>query len=1064
MYLKSLELFGFKSFPQKTILTFDPGITVVVGPNGCGKSNIFDAIKWALGEQSPKSLRGSKMEDVIFNGTENHPPLNYTEVTLTFSNEDNYLPIDYKEVEITRRLYRSGDSQYFINKNPVRLKDIEELFMGTGIGEYSYSFIEQGKVETLLSYKPEEKRLIFDEASGIIKYKEKKKETLKKLQETEENLLRADDIISEVKRQIGYLERQVEKANKYKKLQDELVSVEKKIASIKMQELQNNINSVLDKINLLRKEEEDREGRIAEAIKKRQSIYDEVNITRKKLEDTNSQIITINSRIENYINHIRINRKRIEEIDNYLIDIDSSLQDMRQRINSYNQKVEEENKFIVSVDNNIKVLEEGIISCKELKNKNIILSEEAKKTIELEKNNILHLEEEKIKMNNQQVHIVTNLNNLLARKKRLLLDKARIDEFLNQRQKVLSLLKEEISKVNDELSCLNKNRGELSNRLRDLELLIEDLNRQLLDREKTLVELNSYLEFLKDLKIKYEEFPLTKKVTVIFDQKPTQINKLIASLKDVNFKEDKLDDRLIYRADVEAKIISLPEEELIRRIEELRGEINNLQGKIKESKENKLRLSEEVGKEETTITEKDRVLVEKKQEEQIINEEIERLKEEAILTEKELQDCLEEIEDNENKKANQEKELKEIVGKLELAKNNLEEAQSKLAFSSEEVKRLEIEIAKKEADVKSLREHKESILSKIAILEEERKSILDMIASKEKEKEINLSRKKSLEEEIESLAKSIDSEKERTNSFAEDKKIMEERIGFLEREEADLSKTIEIMEKELENLRTDIYNSKLETQKLDFERAKIKDYLKQVYNVEFIEANENLPQEPYEEIKKERDNLKKKLDSLGEVNLVAIEEFEELNSRYKFLISQKEDLIASQDSLKKAIYKINKSAKETFLEAFTKIEEEFKKYFRLLFGGGRAQLILLDKDNVLESGVEIEVQPPGKKLQNVSLLSGGEKALTAIALIFSIFKFKPSPLCVLDEIDAPLDEANVERFNQLLKEFSPNAQFIVITHNKRTMSRADILYGVTMQEKGISQLVSVKFAEKEVVG
>ncbi|MCM8824377.1 MAG: AAA family ATPase, partial [Candidatus Omnitrophica bacterium] len=463
MYLKSLELFGFKSFPQKTILTFDPGITVVVGPNGCGKSNIFDAIKWALGEQSPKSLRGSKMEDVIFNGTENHPPLNYTEVTLTFSNEDNYLPIDYKEVEITRRLYRSGDSQYFINKNPVRLKDIEELFMGTGIGEYSYSFIEQGKVETLLSYKPEEKRLIFDEASGIIKYKEKKKETLKKLQETEENLLRADDIISEVKRQIGYLERQVEKANKYKKLQDELVSVEKKIASIKMQELQNNINSVLDKINLLRKEEEDREGRIAEAIKKRQSIYDEVNITRKKLEDTNSQIITINSRIENYINHIRINRKRIEEIDNYLIDIDSSLQDMRQRINSYNQKVEEENKFIVSVDNNIKVLEEGIISCKELKNKNIILSEEAKKTIELEKNNILHLEEEKIKMNNQQVHIVTNLNNLLARKKRLLLDKARIDEFLNQRQKVLSLLKEEISKVNDELSCLNKNRGELSN-------------------------------------------------------------------------------------------------------------------------------------------------------------------------------------------------------------------------------------------------------------------------------------------------------------------------------------------------------------------------------------------------------------------------------------------------------------------------------------------------------------------------------------------------------------------------------------------------------------------------
>ena len=265
MYLKQLEIFGFKSFPTKTMLKFDPGITVIVGPNGCGKSNILDAIRWALGEQSPKSLRGSRMEDVIFNGTETKPPLNYTEVILTFSNEDRRLPLDYKEVAIIRRLYRGEEGEYFINKTPVRLKDIQHLFLGTGIGGTTYSFIEQGKIETLLSYKPEEKRMIFDEASGIVKYKERKKETLKKLEETDKNLSRLEDIISEVSRQIKYLERQVEKAKKYQALREKLIEVEKKIAVIKYREIEKKLNSALEDITMMKEEEENKEQKENEA-------------------------------------------------------------------------------------------------------------------------------------------------------------------------------------------------------------------------------------------------------------------------------------------------------------------------------------------------------------------------------------------------------------------------------------------------------------------------------------------------------------------------------------------------------------------------------------------------------------------------------------------------------------------------------------------------------------------------------------------------------------------------------------------------------------------------------
>jgi len=1063
MYLKSLELFGFKSFPEKTVLKFDCGITVIVGPNGCGKSNIFDAIKWALGEQSPKSLRGSKMEDVIFSGTYIHTPLNYTEVTLMFSNEDNCLPIDYKEVAITRRLYRLGESQYFINKNTCRLKDVEDLFLGTGIGEASYSFIEQGKVETFLSYKPEEKRLIFDEASGIVKYKEKKKETLKKLKDTEDNILRLDDIISEVKRQIRYLERQVEKAKKYKEINQKLIEIEKKLATLKLEGLENKVNIFLDEINSLKEKDTVKEREILENNTKLEEFNKTLKEMRQNYQKIDNQIISVNSHIENYLNHIHINNQRIKELESRISNLDNSIEEANTRVSTQNKRIEEGKNSVFSLEKEEINLEEGLKNLKGLKEGRLLRIKEARQKIPLEKKNILNFEEQRINVNNNLIELGAHLKNILARKKRLLLDKARIDNYLLERQEKLRHLEKELGDLKDKFDFFKKDKHHLSTQLREALSLIGDLEKQYVEKEKILVELNSYFEFLKDLKIKYDEFPLSKKVTIIFKEKPHDINKLIVSLEGAKFDEMNEDRNLEYRTDVEAKVISLSQEELRLKIESLNKDLQRIQEHIQNNRDKQAILNGKLSKDDNIILELDKTFRQRKQEENNLDEEVSRFKEEFGLIEKELQDSLKDIEGGEKKEEGLKRELSILQNNLDISKNNLEESQNKFSIYSEEVNKLEIEITRKEAEIKALGDHRESVFSKLSLLEEEKKNLLNTLSALEEEKETSLSNINSLVKEIEYLKSQIVEKKDSIESLGVDKKNLEMQISSLEKEFEGSSSALKDLEKDLEDIRKDIYTKKLEIQKLDFEKTKIFDYLRQVYNIDFVLEKVDLVSESLEKLQKEKEGLNKKIDSLGEVNLVAIDEFEELNSRFNFLNTQKEDLLASKENLKKAIQKINRTSREVFLNVFTKIEEEFKKYFRFLFGGGKAQLILLDKEDILESGVEIEVQPPGKKLQNVSLLSGGEKALAAIALIFSIFKVKPSPLCVLDEIDAPLDESNVDRFNQLLKEFSPASQFIIITHNKRTMSKAEVLYGVTMEEKGISKLVSVRFVEEGVV-
>jgi len=1061
MYLKSLDIFGFKSFPDKTLLTFDPGITVVVGPNGCGKSNVFDAIKWALGEQSPKSLRGAKMEDVIFSGTQTHAPLNYAEVGLTFNNEDNYLPIDYKEVVVARRLFRSGESQYFINKTPTRLKDIEELFMGTGIGESSYSFIEQGKVEALLSYKPEDKRLIFDEASGIVKYKDKKKETMKKLKEADDNILRLDDIISEVKRQTRYLERQVAKAKKYKEISVELIEIEKKLANIKIKDFQVKINSILEEVTSLQEKKNIKDKDIIDKNKFLDDLNNKLKEVKQELDNINGKVISTTSYIDNDANHININKQRVEELKFRIDNLNKTIEETKTRIALQEARIIEEKKSIESIDSDIINAQTLLQQAEEIRIKKEDQTRDSKMKITSVKNSILHFEEKRIESSNALIELGAQIQNLFSRKKRLILDKTRIDNNLIERKESFDSLKGEVSSLKEQVDSLKGDKVSLNVQLKELDALLESYQSQVVEKEKVVVELASYLSFLQDLKMKYEEFPVSKNVTISFNEKPEKINKLIASLKNAEFREVNVDGNIVYQTQVEAKIISLPEEELTRRIDVLNEEVEQIKSLIAENKKSHQTLMEKIAQEEETILNMDSVLREKSLEETNLAEEMVRFEDELQIINTEYDECIDSINESESRKHSYETEVSALQDSLSSANQELDVNQEIVASCSDEIKKLEIDVSRTEAEIKGLGEHKESFYSKLSMLEEEKNNLLNRINSLDEEIKTSGLNVESLTEQVVNLEEKIIGDKQKIESLNKEKLDFETKISSLENEFYQSSKVVKDLEKDSEEISSHIYNRKLKIQTLDFEKAKIGDYLKQVYSVDFVVNEEQPIDVDMVALEENRDQIRKKLKSLGEVNLVAIDEFEELNTRFEFLNTQREDLLNAKDALKKAIQKINRTSKEVFLEVFNKIEEEFKKYFRFLFNGGRAQLILIDPDNVLESGVEIEVQPPGKKLQNVSLLSGGEKALTAVALIFSIFKVRPSPLCVLDEIDAPLDEANVDRFNMLLKEFSPIAQFIVITHNKRTMSRADVLYGVTMQEKGISKLVSVRFAEEK---
>ena len=1183
MHFKSLELLGFKSFGEKTKLNFEPGVTAIVGPNGCGKSNIADSIRWVLGEQSAKSLRASNMQDVIFNGTDTKDPINFAEVSLVFSNENRHLPIDYDEVTITRRVFRSGETEYLLNKTPVRLKDISELLMGTGIGTESYSIIEQGKMDLILSSRPEDRRFVFEEASGITKYKSKKKEALRKLEQTEQNLLRINDIILEVKRQISSIERQARKAERYKEDFDKLKDIEMKLAFFDY----NNLKT-LDKTYVV--ENEDLKSREKEMSAELGVITAKISQFRQSLDEMNQRISEFRNKYTTMSSSLDMNNHKIEMNGERIRELVESQAAIKKEMEIIRAKAVEAEKSANSLRMDLeKTLTLKAERLRLLEEKNMLIAalskeiEESDEKIKISKLQTVEYLSNETKIKNELIKLGADLQNRKARERRLVAEKETVQKDLESVDAVLASMMKEFEDAQSKISGIKSDLDAKKNLKSGLVVELESIQSEISQEENRRSAIGSKIELLEDVIKKHEGFYQgVKSLLVKMDEKDASFSGIIGVVADmikvekgyeeavnaflgdvaqalvtekdsditsaieylranklgkasfvsletlnsikssrINFTAPSttgleplrnfvnIDPRysdilehlfsnaylaqpfetaigdfrrsnaviitkagLMYNnGTVSGGSISDGEETLLigrkNKFESLKAELSDIENKLSTLKvaaaqkgDMSRSLDSEISSLETVFRNEEINTsgIAMKQNSQA--ESAKKLKEEYDVAHLELEEVKSIIDELSKKGESLNSELNEIEKNKAVTENIITESLVLTADRRDRKEKLGLEIATLAAENQSVDKEEETLRSGVEREELSIKELKESLFNKENTLNDYISKEKSLSEEITELKSQNDVISAELKILSEESKTIENgRSNIVDALSVD---ELQLKEKEtaIDSLRNQVRDLDVKLTEVSYKKTNLKERITQSYKTDIEELHMQLEDSiDWEALKAQVAELKDKLDRMGPVNLVAIDEHKELEERYSFLVHQQEDLVNAKDSLMKAIQKINKTTKELFVETFQKIQVEFKSFFRLLFGGGQAELILMDEQDVLESGIEIIVRPPGKKLQNLMLLSGGEKAMTATALLFAIFKVKPSPFCVLDEIDAPLDESNVVRFSQVLKDFLKISQFIIITHNKRTIELADVMYGITMQERGVSKIVSVKFLD-----
>ena len=1180
MYLKRLEMYGFKSFADKTVLDFIPGITTVIGPNGSGKSNISDCIRWVLGEQSMKSLRGAKSEDIIFAGTQNRRALGYAEASIVIDNSDSKLPIEYNEVIVTRRIYRTGESGYFINKTPCRLKDVLELFMDTGIGKDGYSIVGQGKIDEILSNKSEDRRHIFEEAAGIVKYRTRKEESEKKLEQTKLNLLRINDIITEIEANIEPLKLQSEKAKKFLSLRDELRNIEVGLFLYNIDNYKKQMESLAENIDVLEtqkvkedeilnnlQEEKDtlRElvDSLIEEIEKTQNLGFEGN---QKKEQYNSEIGICNERIsnnkENYerfakeIEELELRNKELEEEKTQKQEKKDNLSNNREKFETeLKEKEEELAKYSKTLTDKELEIEEK----KQIVQKNIDDKYEVVAEINTEKANLDNLGKREIELKKDMQETISELDAARTNKADLAKDFYAIEKDRNDKNKVLDSMKDEREKSSGKLKdfetrintyqseyrikesrlkFLIETEKEKEGYTRSVKLLIEatekdsSLNKGVhgvlanlisVDKEyETAIEMSlgpviqnivtdteeeakKLVNYLRDNKLGRASFlPLTSvKGQKISGVNAKGIDGMIGVASDL-VKTDKKYQEIILNLlgktvvveDIDAAVKLAKQNQYKFKIVTLKGDVINPSGAISGG-----------SVQEKTVSILGR------------GKEIKALESELVKIE-------EKIKKAEKEKEEYESSISEILAKFEEEQSKIQELEIEYATEKQKLDNLDLEISKLEAklakikqDIEDIKVERENNLNKqkelddkIAAMDEQNKELNIVIeeftaSNKDNQKYIDdlnfdITNLKisvssfdesalSIEEMMERINQDITKNQNSINSKTEARtkiendnvdlemkieeikdKIVElekeilgstERVEKLKEERIVKNEKLVNAEKNIEEQTEKIETIKNQISKLDLKKAKIELELNQVIdkmweeyeltpnNAEGIEMAEN-PQE----VQKQVNKIRAEIRDLGSINVDAIKEYKEIKDRYDFMCEQRLDLEDSSNKLKKVIEEMTETMQKQFKEQFKIINKNFGEVFVELFGGGKAELILADETNILECGIDIAVQPPGKKLQNMMLLSGGEKAFTAIALLFAILKMNPAPFCVLDEIEAALDDVNVYRFADYLKKFAKDSQFLVITHRKGTMEAADTVYGITMEEKGISKLLSMK--------
>ncbi len=1022
-------------------------------------SNIFDSIRWCLGEQSIKALRGSKSEDVIFNGTETVEANNMAQVSLTLSNEAKILPIEYDEVTITRRLFRSGESEYLINNNTVRLRDINDILMGTGIGAESYSLVEQGKIDLVISSKPEDRRLVFDEATGVSRYKVKKKEAMRRLEETDNNLLRVNDIVAEVRRQINSLERQAGKARRYKEVYERLKDAELKVAGIELKKGEAEETLVRQMLTKAREEEnawqQELQGLDGRVLAQKNQLQDLDNLL-AKLKEGMTACENANIRNEQ---HIRLNRERVLDLERRIEAIDAQRTPLKARMDAHEKniadlstQIERHRASYAGQEEDLKKDEE------ELATIGATIEASLKENKEL-KTRIFDLSVQETRTRNALTQATASLHTLRARQRRLQTEKIKTEE---ENRELTQQLQGILAEIAGRKNIITQQEGTLeaqNQKKTTLEVSLKELDASVRELEKEKLGLQSQIEFLKELKLKYDGMPEAEEAVIEVRKRPQDdISGLIAHAREVRFDEA----TQVYRIRCEIKFIPFDWQTLEAKIKETGRMIEDRVRRMRESEKELLGVVEQVEGATQTLQQERYDLNNREAVAANVSDNARRITEELGIVTVELDDVNRQLERAEQDETRSQQELQTVQNEETTHEGTIAANSAKTDACTARRESLLVEITQLRSVLANHKAKEETLVNNLTFYKDSLAQDTQTWNLNEKGAQEDRAKIGELQQEVAALTSEIENNQQEVNrQTREHQNLSQARIEEVNGLDF-LQGAIIDLEEKIDKAKEEHHRYQMQEQELAFRATQTKSRILQSYGVDLEEtplSEEALADTNIEALTNDIAALRDKVASFGTVNLVAIEELEELKNRYDFLTQQHNDLIMAKDALQKAIQKINRNTRKMFLETFQTVAEEFKNYFRMLFGGGEAKLFLLDEEDVLESGIEIICRPPGKKLQNITLLSGGEKSLAAIALIFAIFKTKPSPFCVLDEIDAALDESNIERFSRMLAEFAKTSQFITITHNKRTIARANVMYGITMERSGISKIVSVKLHE-----
>ena len=1180
MYLKSLELVGFKSFADRTRLHFEPGMTAIVGPNGCGKSNVADAVRWVLGEQSAKALRGSCMEDCIFNGTDSHKPMGMAEVSLTFADCEKILGTEFNEVTVTRRVFRSGEGQYFMNKTPCRLKDIQRLFMDTGIGTDSYSILEQGRIDQILSSRPEDRREVFEEASGITKFKADKKEAIRKLEQTEANLLRLADIIREVKRQIISLQRQAGKARRYKELQQQLRGLDIFATRERLQQLDAEVRLLETRLASLLEQEEalraDAQQTEQEAARNREALSSAEAVIAETMESS----MRARTELGRARELIRVNEDRVHELQDLCARDSRDAQEARDRLEQHRQTLAElggqREAAAAARDAAEREFQEHAARLAAHEER----AEAVRRLIHELGSEAIDVESRLSRLQNELYDLEAGQRTTTLRRERLAAERAElqhtVEQFQTRQTEMSASLGEWQTSVGaDERrlkECVEARQTRDAERAAVLKTLTDARTRraareaqvELLSRPEARTEgfaggarhlleqpsewasrgdqilgalaehirpapdgrlaleaaLRAWLDAVvvsdeataQELLVQLRErqagaarllplagresvdpwpngpgTPLADHVECASDWRPA-VRRLLTGVRLV----DRLDaiadplppgavlvtpDGMVRRANglveywmPEAREITpLARQDLLR---SWNGEMTALAREVEEGEQQAARLRSEIAALETEeaalrakLDEGRRQLAQREGENHIISQEAEQARQRAETVAWEWQAI-------QNQQASGNERQAAIHGEMAQLQGRQKEIREALAVKNDELRRLDQERAEKSNAVTESRVHFAERRQAVEHLAERERPLLARIAEIE---ELIRARSEGLETyraRIQDLEQQAEETRQRIAPLEEEVQRQGGRLDEARRQRDEKVAALSVWDAKLREQRAAYDEARSRKSQADIELAEQRvrrqnmvervamDYriTPEQLAVEPEPAWENGQRPDRETLETMIAELRAKLESMGPVNLVAIEEHQQLEERFSFLTRQQEDLVNAKQQLMDLIRRINQTTTEMFSETFRKVNESFQQMFHQLFGGGSAKLVLVDETDVLESGIEIIARPPGKKLQAVSLLSGGERTMCAVALLFALYLVKPSPFCLLDELDAALDESNIVRFVKVVQGFLANSQFIVITHNRHTIGAADILYGVTMEQQGVSKIVSVKFS------